>query len=111
MAAFHALLRQAEIGGSSTLAQSIDDIAQHSGHRLLVADFRRALAVMQLKADPMLLKALGQAGAGAPGEVTVLNDAQEAGYRSNCDSIIRMLSDGDPWLSTTHRRLYPYLDL
>ncbi|UQA91245.1 hypothetical protein [Streptomyces halobius] len=107
LAAFHALLRRAEMGGTGTLARSIEDIAQDSGHRSITADFGRVLAVLQLKADPTLLNPLCHTDVGAPREVIALNDVQEVRYRSHCDSIIRILSNGDPWLSTTHRHLYP----
>lgn len=101
---FHTLLASAEDDGRGALAHAIRDIAQH--HDSIVENFRRALAVLELRAAPQLLESLRRAAPAGPVIAISLDVIQEKMYRALYGNIVSALSAGDRWAYDIHRTLY-----
>ncbi|MER6695033.1 hypothetical protein [Streptomyces minutiscleroticus] len=105
LAAFQQLLDRRTADPRSALAQVAKDIAQGGGPER--GDLRRALAVLQLRPDPSLVRLLAKTACGTDLGDVVLVPAQERHYRAHCEAIIRAVSGTDPWAESAHRMCYP----
>lgn len=103
--ACHTMLARAE-QGTGRLTEALDELAEETDIRCLVDNFGRVLDVMEFKAPPGLLKAMGRGVRTGPVPAIMLDAAQEAEYQDFCGRVVYALSAGDGFTHTSHRALY-----
>ncbi|MGW2105121.1 hypothetical protein [Streptomyces sp. NPDC001948] len=113
LSAVLASFRNAQSGDNRELAEVLEEVIEPlpgvmGTSNRLIEDFERSLRVLQLEPDGLLLKALPVDPTTRPasGDIS-LDPAQERAYHAHCLEIIEIVSAGDPWALSTHRRMYP----
>ncbi|MET8216220.1 hypothetical protein [Streptomyces hirsutus] len=103
--ACHTMLARAE-QETGRLTEALDELAEETDIRCLVDNFGRVLDVMEFKAPPGLLKAMGHGVQTGQVPAVTLDAAQEAEYQDFCGRVVYALSSGGRFTYTSHRALY-----
>ncbi|WP_157865056.1 hypothetical protein [Streptomyces prasinopilosus] len=103
--ACHTMLARAE-QGTGRLTEVLGELAEETQVPCLVDTFGRVLDVMEFRAPPGLLEAVGREARTGRAPALTLDAAQEAAYQDFCGRVVYALSAGDGFTYASHRALY-----